>query len=114
MKLAQVLRRALRDADLGGRFGGEEFLVIAPETDANGATLLAERIRAAVEKAFSDGEEGLPAVTVSLGVGCTTGSASQLESSIGASPGELVSDLVETADQAMYRAKRAGRNRVEI
>lgn len=87
----------LRDADLLSRWGGEEFLVLAPQTDLDGATRLAERMRLAVDQATARGEVH---VTASFGV-------AQYR------PGEMASRLLKRADDALYRAKEAGRNRVE-
>jgi diguanylate cyclase len=83
-----------------GRFGGEEFLVVLPETDENGAAACAERIRRKVGgRPFRSGGREIP-VTVSVGV------AQWL-------PGEGLEALLRRADEALYRAKRGGRNRVE-
>ncbi len=90
---------ALRLEDLAGRWGGEEFLAVLPNTDLDGAVAVGERIRAAVctEPVVLDEHEPL-IVTVCFGV--ATG------------PGDGVAGLVHRADQAMYEAKAAGRNRV--
>ncbi len=89
-QVAAVATRCLRGADVFGRFGGEEFLAVLPETDRPGALLVAERIRAAVQA-----ETG---VTVTLGVAERAG--------------EDVAALLAKADHALYRGKAAGRNRV--
>jgi len=87
----------LRAHDSVGRFGGEEFLVLLPETGSRAATFVAERIRSEVARPHS----GLPAYTVSVGV-----------ASIDENPElDTVDSLVERADQSMYRAKALGRNR---
>ncbi len=102
--VARTLRGRLRDQDLLGRFGGEEFLAILPGTAAHGGGLvLAEALRAAVAERGCPvaGTAGL-ALTISVGVA---------ELPAGA---ELGTDsLICAADQAMYRAKAGGRNRVE-
>jgi diguanylate cyclase (GGDEF)-like protein len=91
---AQGLMRA---HDSVGRFGGEEFLVLLPETGSRAATFVAERIRCEVARPRG----GLPVYTVSVGV-----------ASIEENPNtDTVSSLVERADQSMYRAKALGRNR---
>ncbi len=90
-----------RPADLAARYGGEEFQVVLPETELAGARLLAERIRASVEAMppFGDDERS---VTVSVGIGLhVPGNAQDL------------SALLADADEALYRAKANGRNRVE-
>lgn len=99
-EVAGVLKATIRRTDLCGRIGGEEFLVICPETDARDALAHAERLRAAVE-AHSILIGGQPlSVTISLG-------AAEL-SPRHARPQDLVAD----ADTAMYQSKENGRNRV--
>ena len=94
-----------RTSDIVARYGGEEFAVVAPETDAVGAKTIAENVRQAVEKLAipHEGNSAAPHVTVSLGV--VTRYATEFDA-----PGKIV----ELADQALYRAKEAGRNRVEV
>jgi len=87
----------LRDADILSRWGGEEFLVLAPKTDLDGAMRLAERMRLAIDQTTAQGEVH---VTASFGV-------AQYR------PGEMGSRLLKRADDALYRAKDGGRNRVE-
>jgi diguanylate cyclase (GGDEF)-like protein len=94
--LADLVRPILRETDTFFRSGGDEFVILAPDTDAGGGKLLAERIRAAIEAMRVN---GIPPVTVSLGV-------EELKTDIS---GE---ELVKRADEAMYRAKAEGRNRV--
>ena len=98
---AAVIRERSRAQDRAGRFGGEEFLVVLPETGLRGATSLAERIRAHVEARVA-AEAGIDrTVTASFGVATyrlRTGGAD---------------NLVEQADRALYRAKARGKNRVE-
>ena len=100
-EFAQRLRRGVRGIDLIARFGGEEFIVVMPDTDAGSAAAIADRLRKDVEQtAFSArGGVSLP-VTVSIGVAEYMGS------------GDTVEALVHRADQALYQAKRQGRNRV--
>ena len=94
-----------RVPDIVARYGGEEFLVILPETDGKGAAALAEQIRKAVEeiKILNKASDIAEYVTVSLGVvtAYTTGLSSPEQ-------------LVALADEAMYRAKQGGRNRIEV
>ncbi len=94
--LADVLRGAARESDVVGRYGGEEFIVVLPQTDAGSARPVAERIRAAVEAA--DGP--LNAVTVSIGA-CT----------LRADHADFAA-LLRCVDAALYRSKAAGRNQV--
>ena len=104
-RVAGALRERMRRAgDLVARYGGEEFVVIIPETDARGARALAEELRATVEAlgiTHAASETG-PVVTVS--VGCS-GTKPQAE--------KMAWSLVDAADQALYRAKNAGRNQVQ-
>ncbi len=99
--IADILRSNVRAVDHVGRYGGEEFLAILPETSKDDACRMAERIRTAVEElAFIVVEGREIRRTVSVGV------ASYPEDAL--SP----SDIVQRADDALYRAKRAGKNRV--
>ncbi|WP_156369145.1 diguanylate cyclase [Aureimonas sp. Leaf324] len=105
--VAAALRKAVgRSEDLVARYGGEEFVVLLPGTDATGSAVVAERIRAAVqESAISHaGNPEAGVVTVSLGTSTADPSRDR---------GTVPSLLVSCADQALYRAKRAGRNRGE-
>lgn len=100
--VARVANDCMRRTDYLGRYGGEEFLLICPNTDAREAAILAERIRAATEALKGTGKKKSHKVTVSIGV-------AQL-----GNDKEVVKDLIAAADRAMYRAKRAGRNRVKV
>ncbi len=99
--VAAVLKEQARATDVAARYGGEEMALVLPETDAAGARVIAERLRAAVAAASYATEQGALRVTVSLGVSTAPGDGSSLEA------------LIEAADRALYRAKQAGRNRVE-
>jgi len=99
---AEVLRQSLRQTDIVGRYGGEEFLVILPRTDCEGARVVAERIRTLMQVTeMSDGRGQTFTLTVSLGLG------ERFES-------DSVDSLVGRADEALYKAKENGRNRVEV
>ena len=104
--LAQQLRARLRTSDLPTRYGGEEFAVLLPQTDAENARLLGNAICESIAGrgiTLDTGER--VTVTVSIGVSALTGSAGQ-------SPEKAGQALLEAADEAVYRAKAAGRNRV--
>ncbi|WP_311223268.1 MULTISPECIES: GGDEF domain-containing protein [unclassified Acidovorax] len=101
-RVVDVLRERLRTQDLVGRYGGEEFLVLLPRTPLAGALELARQLCAAVEHTRFD--VGGRTVPVTLSIGVVGGS---LE------PGDSWDGLIAAADEAMYRAKHAGRNRVE-
>jgi diguanylate cyclase (GGDEF)-like protein len=94
-----VLERSVRDVDVAARWGGEEFLLILPGTDADGAMRLAERIREQLEGQTLLTPDGGVRVTASFGV-----AEAQEES------GPV--RLVAAADTALYEAKRSGKNRV--
>jgi putative two-component system response regulator len=98
--LASTIRGTIRCADIGVRYGGEEFVVLMPHTDRAEGLLLAERLRCAVAEqgGFRPESGGKVNLTVSLGV------ASFPEDSVDAA------SLLEHADEAMYKAKRGGRN----
>ena len=101
-QLADLLMRHVRGEDVVCRMGGEEFLMILPETDGGVTLQRAEAIRAAVEL-MNRGEDRqrMGPITVSVGVAAFPEDGAARE------------ELLEKADQAMYRAKRSGRNRVE-
>ncbi len=99
--IAQLLRREARRVDVVSRLGGEEFVLLADETDVAGAAILAERIRARISGETIRGSFGEITVTVSVGTSTWPENAASKE------------QLLERADQALYEAKRAGRNRVE-
>jgi diguanylate cyclase (GGDEF)-like protein/PAS domain S-box-containing protein len=101
VKIATCLRQTVRDCDIVGRIGGEEFAVMLPETGYSGAMQTAERLRMAIEAIDFRVDRQLPA-TLTVSIGVTT-----MED--GMSAGETM----KRADSAMYAAKRAGRNRVE-
>ena len=100
--VARLLQGHLRTQDLAGRWGGEEFLLLLPNTSATGAQIVAEKLRQLVERTPCAHQGQSIPVTISVGR-CTE----ELE------PGDAPEHLIETADQALYAAKRAGRNRVE-
>lgn len=102
--VARQLAAALRVSDDVGRWGGEEFLALLPEADADEALSAAERLRAQVQHSPFPGADGPIAVTVSVGVVAVPASALH---------DARIDDLVRRADAALYRAKDLGRNRVE-
>jgi two-component system cell cycle response regulator len=103
IEVASAIRESIRTTDLVARFGGEEFIVIAPETPMAPAQMVAERIRLAIiEKTSAKMDQGLPTVTASLGVATTELQVTK------------ESELVARADAALYRAKHEGRNRVVV
>lgn len=108
IQVAYAIHACLRrPADFLARYGGEEFAVILPDTDADGALRLAESVRAAVERLEVPHPDAAahPWVTVSIGVGGVAPDAA-------AGGPATARALLRTADEALYRAKQAGRNRV--
>ncbi len=99
LEVSQVLRRYLREHDIAGRFGGEEFIVVLPDTPIKDATSLANQIRTAVETYDFSGAEYQPQgrLTVSIGVASSESAATCQE-------------LFRHLDEAIYKAKSAGRN----
>jgi diguanylate cyclase (GGDEF)-like protein len=102
--VAEIIRLSIRQAlDSACRYGGEEFVVIIPDTDLNGAMIVAERIRESVENHIMDGPEGKFNVTLSGGIA--------FMDQQGLIPRM---DLLKKADSALYRAKGNGRNQVQV
>lgn len=99
-EFAAVLRAAIRDTDVAARIGGEEFAVVMPEATPTMAAIIAERIRAAFSVNRIDTGKGRLACTVSAGVAIAMDSAQPLDR------------VISRADNALYDAKRGGRNRV--
>ena len=97
-RLVALLEDVLRSSDLLGRSGGDEFLILAPETDAVEARMLAEKLLVTVREGLRDPLAGQVSVSI--------GTATLLN-------GDGPDDLVKRADQALYRAKQHGRNRFE-
>ena len=100
-KVGSLLDETLRETDFPARFGGEEFVVILPETNEEQAWLLAERLRKRISRTSFSHEDNTFNVTASLGV------ASIKPGPL--TPGDM---LVQQADEALYRAKSSGRNMV--
>jgi len=101
-KIASLIYRNMRDTDIVGRYGGEEFIIILPQADSSAAMVVAERIRNIIENAeMKDSAGNVFAITVSLGLSIWE-------------QGEDAYSLISRADEALYNAKENGRNRVEI
>ena len=98
--LAAEMRQQVRESDLVGRFGGEEFAILLSGTTAEEACRVAERIRRGVGVVRVLTKDMIVGVTVSIGVAV-----------LGSHGGDL-GELLDAADLALYRAKRAGRDRV--
>ena len=99
--ISNILKASVRSVDHVGRYGGEEFIIILPETSRDESLALAERIRSAVEReGFPAGDGTAVRKTLSIGIAGFPMDASQ------------PADLVKHADEALYRAKRTGKNKV--
>ena len=104
-EIAELLRAALRATDdIAGRFGGEQFIVLLPDTDIEGAQTVAERLRQAVEGLRSRHLPAALTLTVSIGVANHQSSFADT----------TALDLTDDADRALHAAKKSGRNRVCI
>lgn len=100
--VAEVVREVIRESDIAGRYGGEEFVVLLPDVDKIGARLFAERLRQLVEALVVDYEGQEIRFTISLGV---------------ADLGQRTQDhqqLIDWADRALYQSKHGGRNQVSV
>ena len=104
-ELAAVLHRTIRETDQLARYGGEEFAVLLPETNLAGAYQQAERLRRQVKAHYFEALSGKP-LTISCGVACLPFSSEEF-----AAPRHRQDALISWADQALYTAKRGGRDR---
>jgi diguanylate cyclase (GGDEF)-like protein len=99
--VAQLLGAQLRDLDCLARYGGEEFAVVLRRCDVNRGRRIAEALRHNVASAEIDTANGTVSITVSIGIAQW-------------GPGEQLEEVVQRADRTLYRAKQAGRDRVEV
>ncbi|MDQ7039234.1 MAG: GGDEF domain-containing protein [Aquificota bacterium] len=99
--LADVIRRSIRSSDTAARFGGEEFVVLLPRTDEEGARLVADRIRKGFKEVRVDADGERIGSTVSIGVATMRGE-------------DGVEEVIKRADEALYEAKRSGKDRVVV
>jgi len=97
-RLAQIIRETVREVDIPGRLGGEEFAVLLPNTDLDNAGAFAERLRQTIEQHAPEPSERIPPITVSIGVTAYHSTLSSFD------------ELLRIADDALYRAKEQGRN----
>jgi diguanylate cyclase (GGDEF)-like protein len=100
--IAERISASIREIDIFGRYGGDEFIILLPESDLQNASTVAERLRNCIESTpIQVGKDQIP-VTISLGVAMATEKTSSL------------AELIDQADAAMYQAKQSGRNRVAV
>lgn len=100
--LAERCRQIIRETDIFGRYGGDEFALLLPDTELNAAIIIAERIRESVGQAYWVTDQGHITISVSIGVAQAVKHHRALE------------DLLADADRALYQAKAAGKNKVEF
>jgi diguanylate cyclase (GGDEF)-like protein len=100
-QIAQAIAGQCRHTDLPTRYGGEEFAIVVPDENADGAACLAERCRKQIAGLQLPADQGVIQVTASFGVADARGASSS-------------QDLIDRADAALYEAKTAGRNQVEV
>jgi diguanylate cyclase (GGDEF)-like protein len=98
--LAKLCLDNLREVDIFGRYGGEEFAILLPETDIETAYQVAQRLRQCISETAIQSTKGVISITVSIGIACSEGEVNNL------------AVLLDRADTAMYEAKRSGRNKV--
>lgn len=103
IKISQIAKAQIREVDIIARYGGDEFIILMPETNAKQALLLAERIRLAVETANNSSDSEFQPTTISLGV-----------AEIALATDRSVEAIISRADTALYRAKQSGRNHAVI
>ena len=101
-EFAVRVKKSIRGIDLACRYGGEEFVIVMPETDMAVAALVAERIRRRIAGEPFPIEQGTKAIDVTLSIGLAA---------LGGTD-DTGATILKRADQALYRAKRDGRNRV--
>ncbi|NQT51699.1 GGDEF domain-containing protein [bacterium] len=101
-RVADTCRVSARGEDFVGRLGGDEFLIVLPETDSSGALIAAERVKTRLNEADYAAPSGEPIDFLGFSMGVASCPAS----------GETPADLIRAADEAMYRAKKSGGNRV--
>jgi len=99
-EVASIIKANVREIDIAGRYGGEEFCVVLPDTDKDGATFAAERIRIAIESTPIKAYDMIANTTLSIGIATFPKN------------GHSVDELIDKADWALYRAKKSGRNRI--
>lgn len=100
-EVADIIKAGVRAADIPGRYGGEEFIILFPETGSDEALGIVDKIRAGIEHREFCGREAMPAKKITISVGIAT----CMDGKIG------ILDIIENADKALYSAKRAGKNR---
>ncbi len=101
--VSNQIRNSKRKSDISARFGGEEFVILLPNTNVNGAKIVAENLRKSVENAHLIYDTNTVSYTISLGV-----------TQVDLSANQNIEEGLKQADKALYEAKATGRNRVCI
>jgi diguanylate cyclase (GGDEF)-like protein len=107
--LANLCQKVVRKVDILGRYGGEEFIILLPETDTAQAFQVAERLREKIYSTPLRTDVGEFFITTSIGIATPVCS-----SNITVRPNRRLEDIINQADQALYQAKQSGRNRVSV
>jgi diguanylate cyclase (GGDEF)-like protein len=97
-EVGQIIRENIREIDIAGRYGGEEFCIVLPETDLEGSQMVADRIRRVTEERLIKAYDTSIRITISIGISTYPAHGKQVE------------ELIDKADWALYRAKAQGRN----
>lgn len=101
-EVAKTIQNNIREYDTVGRYGGEEFLVILPNTDSNSAVEISERVRQSIESIVIECDKQILSITISAGVSTLSYSETNIE------------QLIKRADKALYAAKENGRNQIMV
>lgn len=113
-ELSDLLRKSIREFDLACRFGGEEFVILLPQTDSENAYLLAERLREITAANLFCAQNLRIRITASFGVSSLSDFDDEAISNLGDEGLNILAEnLIAWADEALYRAKNTGRNKVE-
>ncbi|MFA5986761.1 MAG: GGDEF domain-containing protein [Parcubacteria group bacterium] len=117
-KIARIIDRTVRDSDIVYRYGGEEFMVLLPNTDSRSALILAERIRSSVENSditVTDNEGKEVTLKKTVSIGCVgTDQIADWQDLSKKDMEQLLNKITNFADRAMYTSKICGRNRVTL
>ncbi|HCC53603.1 MAG TPA: hypothetical protein DEQ20_01555 [Desulfobulbaceae bacterium] len=106
--VANILKESLRSSDIPARYGGEEFIILLPDATAVNAATIAETLRKRIETATVKGEKCTIKITSSFGVNDHLAKASSKSTE------KILSEFIDKADQALYLAKKSGRNKVTV
>ena len=105
IKRRRQFGQVIRDVDIGGRYGGDEYIIILPETDEQGALALSRRLHTIIKRrTYNDGHNKIK-ITLSQGIGVMHGATTRLVSG---------KDLIRQADKALYEAKELGRDLIMV